>query len=611
MDRSDGNGNGICFPYDVLLHILSRLPCRALTKSRQVCRAWRSIVDAHKLLFPYFFPRGSFPGIFTNIYGCQDESSFFAPSAPARSEQLNGGTHDGPVFRHPIFEHHKFSVRHHCNGLLLLERNFNHNYYICNPATVRCVAVPLLPNKDRWRYHDAMFLAFDPAVSPHHELFLLPTRMVQNAQEKIQRHKDVKNVEPQLPKLLEEEQMSEEDQDELHIKGLFDDVGESDSSPLPRIDVLAEEQRKVSPLEQQEMPGADDQDKVISILVFSSQTNQWVSREFVPGRCALGALYDTLAAPHPTYVQIWKSAEYWQGSLYVHCWNNIIMILHNSNGVYDMAQLPTKAYDDEKYLDLHELPYRSILASHEGGVRYVALDKFQLHVWTLTESTDGQIGWVLAHNVDLSPYNHQVQWVMDPSVPWEAVEHNKTLLSLFEPCNSKELIDYEEDEQTDTIDDSSSRTEDDEEGIHEADEFDGTNDVYGDGPGEDAPEDEDEEGKFKSDEDFKYSWDSDEDNFVDLDERAAPLGDEEFGSYRIIGLHPHKEVVLFRTIDGVVAYHLSTSRMQYLGWLVATSPRQQDHGIYAAFPYRPCYIDALPTTKLPSSLLTHVIPLVM
>lgn len=42
MDGTDGNG--ICFPYDVLLHILRCLPCRALSESRRVCRAWRSIV---------------------------------------------------------------------------------------------------------------------------------------------------------------------------------------------------------------------------------------------------------------------------------------------------------------------------------------------------------------------------------------------------------------------------------------------------------------------------------------------------------------------------------------------------------------------------------------
>ncbi|XBI50020.1 hypothetical protein VPH35_113496 [Triticum aestivum] len=530
----DGDANGLCFPYDVLLHILGGLPCRALAESRRVCRAWCSIVDTHKLLLPHSFPRGSFPGIFTRNYGSDIESSFFAPSVPACSVHLRG-THDGPVFQCPLFRHHKFSMLHYCNGLLLLEKGVN--CYVCNPATIRCAKLPPPSKKDGWWHHDFMFLAFDPAVSPHYEVFLLP----RYAEEKIQPNKEV-------------------EQEEMHVH----------------------------------VRGVEEQDKVISVLI----------RKFVPGRCAPGALYDMVTAPHPKHVRIWKSVEYWQGSLYVHCPNNIVMILRNLNGLYDMAQLTGKAYDDKEHLGTSELLDRSILASYDGGVRYVALDKFQLHVWRLTESAAGQIGWMLQHVADLSPYNHEVQQSMEPRVLWEAVESNKALLSLFEQCNLKEFVDDEADDQSDTIDNSDSATKDDEEGIYEADRFDGTtNDGDSDGNSEDACEyeDEDEEREFKSEDGFKYSWDSEEDNFVDLDESAAHLGDKEYGRYRIIGLHPHKEVVLFRTNGGVVAYHLNTSRMQYLGWWLVRNPHSHFHGIGAAFPYRPCYVDALPTTKLPSS----------
>ncbi|XBH65598.1 hypothetical protein VPH35_119168 [Triticum aestivum] len=555
----DGDGNGMCFPYDVLLHILRGLPCRALAESRRVCRAWRSIVDTHKLLLPHFFPRGSFPGIFTRNYGSNNESSFFAPPVPARSEHLLRGSHDGPVFQCPLFRHHKFSMLHYCNGLLLLEKDGN--CYVCNPATIRCAELPPPMKEGRWWYHEFMFLAFDPAVSPHYEVFLLP----RYSEEKIQPNKEV-------------------EQKEMHVH----------------------------------VRGVDEQDKVVSVLMISSQTNQWASREFVPGRCAPGPLYHMVTAPHPRHVRIWKSVEYWQGSLYVHCQNNIVMILRNLNGLYDMAQLPGKAYDDKEYLGLSELLDRSILASYDGGVRYVALDKFQLHVWRLTESAAGQIGWMLEHVADLTPYNHKVQQFMEPRVSWEAVESNKALLSLFEQCNLKEFVDDEEDDQSDTIDNSDSGTtdnsdrdtKDDEEGIHEADGFDGTTDD-GDSHGssddacehedEDGDEDEDEEGEFKSEDGLKNSWDSDEDNFIDLDESVAHLGDKEYGRYRIIGLHPHKEVVLFLTYSGVVAYHLDTSRMQYLGWWLVRNTHSNFNGIGAAFPYRPCYVDALPTTKLPSS----------
>jgi hypothetical protein len=152
------------------------------------------------------------------------------------------------------------------------------------------------------------------------------------------------------------------------------------------------------PMKQQEVrvhvPGdVESKDKMISALVFSSQTGQWASREFVPGRCAPRHLHDMLTAPQPAgCVKIWETAEYWRGSLYVHCWNNIIMILRNFEGVYDMALLPGKAYDDTESGGFSELPKRAILANYEKGVHYVTLDELQLHVWTLTESDDGQVG---------------------------------------------------------------------------------------------------------------------------------------------------------------------------------------------------------------------------
>jgi hypothetical protein len=65
----DATNDGDRLPYDVLLDILSRLPCGALVESRRVCRSWRAAVDAHSLLLPYFFPRaGAFPGVFTNNF---------------------------------------------------------------------------------------------------------------------------------------------------------------------------------------------------------------------------------------------------------------------------------------------------------------------------------------------------------------------------------------------------------------------------------------------------------------------------------------------------------------------------------------------------------------
>ncbi|KAK1620914.1 hypothetical protein QYE76_026431 [Lolium multiflorum] len=187
MDATDGDSEGPCvsLPYDVLLDILRRLRCRALAESRRVCRAWRDAVDAHDLLLPHFFPRGVFPGIFTQNFGGYDNSSFFAPPAPRFGRRLRGA-HDGPVFRHPVFRYDWASVVHYCNGLLLLKEEMSDRHYVCNPATVRCAHLPVLPETYQY-YPMDLFLAFDPAASLHYEVFLLPEIKTQpEVKEKIQ-----------------------------------------------------------------------------------------------------------------------------------------------------------------------------------------------------------------------------------------------------------------------------------------------------------------------------------------------------------------------------------------------------------------------------------------
>jgi hypothetical protein len=96
-----------------------------------------------------------------------------------------------------------------------------------------------------------MFLAFNPAVSPHHEVFLLPRGKAQdNGIKKVQPHEDANKFEPQTwmefvdqphssPKLFEEELPSQDDKEEIDIKERFDYVGESNASRPPRLEVLA------------------------------------------------------------------------------------------------------------------------------------------------------------------------------------------------------------------------------------------------------------------------------------------------------------------------------------------------------------------------------------
>ncbi|KAI4983184.1 hypothetical protein ZWY2020_023676 [Hordeum vulgare] len=207
---------------------------------RKVPRSWRVLVDAHNLLLPYFFPSGHFPGIFISNLGIHDESSFYA--APAPRSEPPWTARDGPIFRRPLFRHDTASLLHYCNGLLLLEDDSKDEYYVCNPATIRCARLPPLSRKLE-PFHEGMFLAFDPAVSLHYEVFLLPSGTTIQA--------DVHETIQELRKK------------EIHA----------------------------------DMPTAEDtKDKVISILVSSSHNMQWMSREFVPGHFAPGYLYDMVTA---------------------------------------------------------------------------------------------------------------------------------------------------------------------------------------------------------------------------------------------------------------------------------------------------------------------------
>ncbi|KAM0905797.1 hypothetical protein ACQ4PT_017108 [Festuca glaucescens] len=161
MDASDRNDKAICFPYDLLLDILARLPAPPLASCRRVCRDWRAIVDTHDLLLPYYFPRRDFPGIFVTKSGCRSVCSFFGPLSSHKERYCK------PSSRRPVYPH-MATIGNSCNGLLFLEDQGN--YYVFNPAMARYARLPCPSTK---RCIGAMTLAFDPAVSLHYDVYLL------------------------------------------------------------------------------------------------------------------------------------------------------------------------------------------------------------------------------------------------------------------------------------------------------------------------------------------------------------------------------------------------------------------------------------------------------
>ncbi|RLN18562.1 hypothetical protein C2845_PM02G03140 [Panicum miliaceum] len=133
-------------PDGVLADVLGRLAQRDLAVSRSVCKAWRAVVDDHGMLRTELLPL-SLAGLLSSEIG---------------SWSL---------------------VLDHCNGLLLIE-GYEHDsdgrpvLHALNPAT-RCRArVPPCPPSPRIiemiETFQEEYLAYDPAVSPHYQVFSFP-----------------------------------------------------------------------------------------------------------------------------------------------------------------------------------------------------------------------------------------------------------------------------------------------------------------------------------------------------------------------------------------------------------------------------------------------------
>jgi hypothetical protein len=82
----------------------------------------------------------------------------------------------GPSYRCIFWDHWDRSIKHHCNGLLLVRGDTpSMNPYKCNPTTSRYARLPC-PSRPWWHSIQGIFLAFDPAVSRHHQVFFLPMK---------------------------------------------------------------------------------------------------------------------------------------------------------------------------------------------------------------------------------------------------------------------------------------------------------------------------------------------------------------------------------------------------------------------------------------------------
>ncbi|KAF2940476.1 hypothetical protein DAI22_03g274900 [Oryza sativa Japonica Group] len=148
-------GVEVVLPEDVLAEILRRLPPRSLAALRCVCTDWRSTIDSCRLLRADLLPL-SLAGIFIDFWGLRFPDFFSRPP---------------PTPISGVFDF--FPLEEGRNGLFLL-----FSLLVVNPATQRWACLPPLPSHSTeldFRFlYDQGLIVFDPIVSPHYEVFMIP-----------------------------------------------------------------------------------------------------------------------------------------------------------------------------------------------------------------------------------------------------------------------------------------------------------------------------------------------------------------------------------------------------------------------------------------------------
>ncbi|KAM0857353.1 hypothetical protein ACQ4PT_048538 [Festuca glaucescens] len=180
-DGMDEEGQAAHLPDDVLAAVLRRVPPHWLAASRCVCRAWRDAVDGRRLLRADLLPL-TLAGLFVHFNEHKYPEFLARPSSPSSAASSRAVSGDlsflpsaspqcGYFWEEGCVDWRNYNIQDHCNGLLLLLNNS-----VVNPATRRWNILPTCPAEDGighvvYRTH----LVYDPMVSPHYEVFKIPT----------------------------------------------------------------------------------------------------------------------------------------------------------------------------------------------------------------------------------------------------------------------------------------------------------------------------------------------------------------------------------------------------------------------------------------------------
>jgi len=153
-------------PEDMLVDVLRCLAPRSLAACRCVCKAWH-VIDGHRLLRAELLPL-SLAGIFINFRMLGLPEFFSCAGGAATTTTTTTGAPAAAVSGDLISYAPNDFIVGHCNGRLLRSRG------VVNPATRQWAPLPRLAPPCVGKLPSYSYLAFDPAVSPHYDVFLMP-----------------------------------------------------------------------------------------------------------------------------------------------------------------------------------------------------------------------------------------------------------------------------------------------------------------------------------------------------------------------------------------------------------------------------------------------------
>ncbi|XP_052137095.1 uncharacterized protein LOC127755455 [Oryza glaberrima] len=377
-------------PDDAFAEILGCLPPKSLAVARCVCKPWRELVDGRGLLLRRLLPR-SVDGVLFNYVGhhrphllSRRRPSSSSSSVPA---SCGGGRVDGDLTASvPAGDRAWWAVVDHRDGLLLCDVYWGSRLFVCNPATRRWATLPQPPpeREPGGACAAGKYLAFDPAVSRHYEVLLIPA----------------------LPEKAAEDAVD----------------GDEGAAAYPSM----------------EWPPSP-----YKVEVFSSETGRWVERVFVReegGEAAATTTVEdmksweyTFARPRQGYSVFWKGALFSMSSDKYQIIRTPIIIRNNKFVRPYLGK--SKMGVSFGFIDDYQLSVW-ILKESAGQIKWVL--NYQHDLWAAINQID---------SFDFGVHQINGPWVLEETIPkYRMIENKETLSDKEWDSDNDDFLDTEVDD---------------------------------------------------------------------------------------------------------------------------------------------------------------------